>query len=83
MIGRAARALRPGGRLAIFDLKKPERWPAWLIRLAVWLNKPYGVSIELENRKPRESVRRHLDEVTFKEFYFGALYLSVGRRPGP
>jgi hypothetical protein len=31
---------------------------------------------------PWESVRRYLREVSFREFYFGALYLSVGTRDG-
>ncbi len=81
VIERVAGALKPGGRIAILDLKKPDRWPAWLIRLAVWLNKPYGVSLELADRRPWESVRRHLNEVMFRELYFGALYLSIGEVP--
>jgi ubiquinone/menaquinone biosynthesis C-methylase UbiE len=82
VIRRAARALAPGGRLAIFDMKEPERWPGWLVRLAVRAARPYGVSLDLADRHPWESVRRHLREVTFREFYWGALYLSVGERDG-
>lgn len=78
VIRKASQALKPGGRLAIFDMKEPEGWPQWLVRLAVWLNKPFGVSLELADRHPWESIRRYLDEVIFKEYYFGALYLSVG-----
>jgi len=80
VIQRGADALGPGGRLAIFDLKQPERWPMWLVRLAAWANKPYGVSLELTDHHPWESVRRHLKEVLYREFYYGALYLSVGER---
>lgn len=77
-----AAALRPAGRLAVLDFREPEGWPDWLIRLAVWANRPYGVSLELADRHPWESVRRHLRETTYREFYFGALYLSVGERVG-
>ena len=77
----ASRALRSGGRIAILDLKRPERWPEWLVRFAVWLNKLYGVSLELAERRPWESVRRYVQEVEYREFYFGALYLSVGEAP--
>ncbi len=78
VIRRGAKALQPGGRLAVLDLKKPLNWPEGLVRFGAWLNKPYGVSLDLADRHPWESVRRHLREVEFKEFYFGAAYLSVG-----
>lgn len=80
VIRRASQALVPGGRIAIFDMKEPDRWPEWLIRLAAWLNKPFGVSLELANRHAWESVRSYLTEVEYKEYYFGALYLSVGEK---
>lgn len=47
IIQRGAKALKAEGRLAILDFKEPENWPVWLIRFAAWLNKPYGVSMEL------------------------------------
>jgi demethylmenaquinone methyltransferase/2-methoxy-6-polyprenyl-1,4-benzoquinol methylase len=78
VIRRGAEALRPGGRMVIFDMKLPENWPDWLVNVAVWLNKPYGASLDVADRHPWESVRRYLREVMFREFYFGALYLSVG-----
>lgn len=78
IIQRGAEALQPRGRLAILDFKEPENWPVWLIRFAAWLNKPYGVSLELADRKPMESVRRYLKEVKYREYYYGVLYLSVG-----
>lgn len=80
VIRNAARALRLRGRVAVFDLKQPMTWPMWLVRLAAWLNKPFGVSMELADRQPWESIRNYLTEVRFEEFYFGALYLSVGEK---
>lgn len=80
VIQRGAEALRPGGRLAILDFKKPRYWPEWLIRLGAWLYKSYGVSLDLAVRHPWESVNRYLHPVLFREFYFGGLYLSVGER---
>jgi demethylmenaquinone methyltransferase/2-methoxy-6-polyprenyl-1,4-benzoquinol methylase len=81
IIQTGAQALKPGGRMAILDFKEPDDWPNWLVRLAAWLNKPYGVSLELADRHPWEAIRHHLDEVLFQEYYFGVLYLSVGLVP--
>jgi len=78
ILRRGAQALAAGGRLAVLDLKLPERWPTWLVRFAAWLNRHYGVTLELSERHPWESVRRYTEELSFREFYFGALYLSVG-----
>lgn len=80
VIRTGAEALGPGGRLAILDMKYPEGWPEWLVRVAARLNRPYGVSLDLADRHPWESVRRHMREVEYREFYLGALYLSVGER---
>lgn len=50
-------------------------------RLAVWLNRPFGVTLDYAERHPWVSVRRHLREVQFQELYFGAAYLSIGEAP--
>lgn len=81
VIRRGAEALRPGGRMALFGLKKPGGWPEWLLRLAVWVNKPFGVTLDYADRHPWESVQRHLREACFREMYLGAAYLSVGEAP--
>jgi demethylmenaquinone methyltransferase/2-methoxy-6-polyprenyl-1,4-benzoquinol methylase len=78
VIRRAASALLPKGRMAILDLKKPDCWPEWLVRFGAWLNKPFGVSLDLSDRHPWESLRQSLSEVSFVEWYFGAGYLAVG-----
>lgn len=82
IIERARDALKPEGRLAVFDMKEPAGWPAWLVRLAAWLNRPFGVSLDLADRHPWESIRRHLTEIDYKEYYFGAVYLCVGKKAG-
>lgn len=78
VVRRAAGALGPGGRLVLLDLKRPARWPAWLVRFVAWLNRPFAVTVDLGDRHPWEAVRAHLHEVEFREHHFGAVYLSVG-----
>lgn len=75
-----AEYLKPGSCLALFDLKRPEGWPQWLVRVVAWLNKPFGVSLDLADRHPWESLRRHLGEVQLQPAYFGAVYLAVGEK---
>ena len=80
VIRRAADALRPKGHLVIFEMKRPDEWPEWIVRFGAWLNRPFGVSPDYAERTPWKSVRRHLDEVFYEEFFAGAFYLCVGQR---
>jgi len=82
IIERAAHALKSEGRLAVLDMKEPTGWPAWVVRFGAWLNKPFGVSLDLADRHPWESIRRYLTKTEYKEYYFGALYLCVGEKAG-
>lgn len=80
VIRRVADILPNKGRLALYGLKHPERWPVWLIQLGVWITSPFGVSREYEKFKPYDSVLKHLRKVDYREFLFGAAYLCVGER---
>lgn len=73
-----AKALAPGGRFVILDLKKPDNWPMWLIQTGIWLTKPFGVNSDLMVRRPWESINRYLANPMFIELYFGFAYISVG-----
>ncbi len=80
VIRRGAEALVPGGRMAILDYQRPAHWPEWTIRFAARLNRPFGVTFGLADRRPRESVRSYLTEVLYREYYLGAIFLSVGEK---
>ena len=81
MIRRVADSLPAAGRMAVYGVKHPDRWPQWAIQLGIWLNRPFGVSSEYAAIRPWESVRRHLREIEYREFYAGAAYLCVGEAP--
>jgi ubiquinone/menaquinone biosynthesis C-methylase UbiE len=80
VIARGARVLSPGGRWVIFDLRMPKNAPEWLIRAALPVVRPYGVSRELAARRPWESLRRHLPDTRTRDLYFGLAYLAVGEK---
>jgi demethylmenaquinone methyltransferase/2-methoxy-6-polyprenyl-1,4-benzoquinol methylase len=81
VIRNATRALVAGGRMVVLDLKRPEGWPEWLVRLGVWLTRPFGVTLEMAERHPWESMARHLTGTRMHELYGGFAYLSVGEAP--
>ena len=80
IVRRVSAALPVDGRLAVYGLKHPERWPAWLVQLGVWMTAPFGVSRSYETFRPYEAVREHLSEIGYREFLFGVAYLCVGER---
>lgn len=81
VIARAARALVPGGRMVVLDLKAPEAWPRWAVRLGVWLTAPFGVTPDIADRRPWEAMARHLPGATRTDLYGGCAYVAVGRAP--
>jgi ubiquinone/menaquinone biosynthesis C-methylase UbiE len=83
VVRRGARALAPGGRFAVLDFKRPERAPEWLVRLGVLLNRPFGVTLDLAERHPWESVVRHLTDCRIVELCHGFAYLCVGTATAP
>lgn len=80
VIERGTRALAPGGRWAILDLKLRPDSPGWLVRTALPFVRPYGVSVELAERHPWESLRRHLPHTWTRDIYAGFAYLAVGEK---
>ncbi|UCE88595.1 MAG: methyltransferase domain-containing protein [Pseudomonadota bacterium] len=81
VIRNAAQALRPKGRFVVLDLKKPDAAPAWLVRFGAWTAGPFGVSLELADRRPWESIARYFENYTFTELYGGATYIASGEAP--
>ena len=78
VIQAAAKALRPGGRFVLLDLKMPENWLRHLMPVLIFLTRPFAVSEEIGKRRPWESMRRHLKNVTFENLYLDIVYLATG-----
>jgi ubiquinone/menaquinone biosynthesis C-methylase UbiE len=79
VVRRGAAVLRPGGRMAILDAKQPDRPPAWTAIYPKWREQPFGIDPKFLVQRPMDFIRRHMEEILFKEYYFGYLYLSAGR----
>jgi len=77
VIEHAAGALRPGGRMAIVDFKAPASWPRGLLRAVVPVLRPFAVRLELAERHPWESLRRHFGNLTMRERYLGTTYVAM------
>lgn len=80
IVQRASEALAPGGKFAVLDMKDPEGWPRWLVKLSARLNAPFGVSLDLADRHLWSSIERYFSSTELREYYFGALYLCVGTK---
>jgi ubiquinone/menaquinone biosynthesis C-methylase UbiE len=80
VIDHAARALASGGRLVIADFKKADRWPLWLVNLGVLITKPFGVTLDLTDRKPWEVMRKYFSRVDVMEFFAGSMYIATGEK---
>jgi ubiquinone/menaquinone biosynthesis C-methylase UbiE len=73
-------ALKPGKRWVILDFKMPSNWLSHLAPLAVFLTRPFGVTIDLAARHPWESIQKHMKNLNMTELYSGFVYIAVGAR---
>lgn len=81
IIQHGAGALASGKRCAILDLRRPDRFPLWLVRFGVMITRPFGVTMEQTERRPWESLKKYLTNVSYREYFFGFTYLAVGQAP--
>jgi len=80
VIGNGFSALKSGGKFVVLDMKQPEGWPMWMVRLAVKSAAPFGVTLDLSQRRPWEVMRRHTKVVKYRAFYASFVYLAVGKK---
>ena len=80
VIARASDALVDSGRFVLLDFKKPERWPLWVAKLGVAITRPFGVTLDLAERKPWEVMKSYFRKVTVTDLYGGFVYIAVGEK---
>lgn len=79
IIKHGARALSSTkGRFVIMSLKKPENRPLWLFKTGILLNKPFGASLEVMERRPWKSIEKYFARSSLIDLYWGFAYISIG-----
>ena len=78
VIEQGTSALAPGKRWVVFDYKMPTGWFRHLVPLFAWIFRSFGISTALFQRRPWESIKRHLHNAKIQEFYFGLIFIAAG-----
>jgi len=73
-------ALVPCGRFTILDFKEPDNRPRWMTHALVRLTKPFGVTLDLADRHPWESLERDFLSASMEDLYLGYTYIAVGKK---
>ncbi len=87
VIAHGAKALTPGGRWVVVDLKAPDKTPRWLTQLGVATIRPFAAIDQWMMRRPWEAIRQAMQEEltdpSWTELFFGTAFLAAGSRdPG-
>ena len=83
VIEKISKALVHNGRLVIVDGKHPNNWPAWLLKIFVWISSPFGLTEGYLNCNTWEVIERTFGNTTYEEVYGGLLYISSGNNAQP
>lgn len=80
IIRHGVRALRPGGRWVVADLKMPENGIRHMYPLFLPLFRPFGVTLDLASRHPWESIEKHLGNLSMEHYFLGFTYIAWGEK---
>ncbi len=64
--------------MVVLDFKLPGKWPRWLVKFFELITRPFGVSLDLADRKPWQVMEKYFTAVTITEVYGGLVYIAVG-----
>jgi ubiquinone/menaquinone biosynthesis C-methylase UbiE len=82
VIAHGAKALSPGGRWAVLDLKIPDSTPRWLTQAGTAIVRHFASIEEWKMRRPWEAIRvamaEELADPAWTELFFGTAFLAAG-----
>lgn len=79
LVRHLARSLPAEGRLSVLGLKYPESWPDWLVRMAIFINRPFAINPAYAKQRPFETMQALFSSCSYREWLWGAAYLCTGR----
>jgi demethylmenaquinone methyltransferase/2-methoxy-6-polyprenyl-1,4-benzoquinol methylase len=82
VIRNGCQSLKKGKRLVVLDLKMPSNWLSYLAPLYILITKSFGVTKDLMERHPWESINKYLINTSLTELYKGVGYIAVGEKAG-
>jgi demethylmenaquinone methyltransferase/2-methoxy-6-polyprenyl-1,4-benzoquinol methylase len=84
VIAHGAKALCPGGRWVVLDLKVPGRTPGWLAGLGTAVVRRFASIDQWIMRRPWDEIRGAMDaelaDFSWTELFFGTAFLAAGSR---
>jgi len=80
IIRRGAEALAPQGRMVITDLRKPDRWPLWIVKLMVSITRPFGTSLDIAERKPWLAMEQSFGNTRHLKRFGGFVFIATGQK---
>jgi ubiquinone/menaquinone biosynthesis C-methylase UbiE len=87
VIAHGAKALCPGGRWVVLDLKVPGRTPEWVAGLGTAVVRRFAAIDQWIMRRPWEAIRGAMEEeladFSWTELFFGTAFLAAGSADRP
>jgi len=80
IIRRGAEALGPDGCMVIADLRKPDRWPLWFVKLMVCITRPFGTSLDIAERKPWLAMENNFGNIRHLNRFGGFVFITTGKK---
>jgi len=66
--------------MVIVDLRKPDRWPLWIVKLMVWITRPFGTSLDIAERKPWLTMDKNFENTHHLKRFGGFVFISTGQK---
>lgn len=80
IINNGAQALKTNKRFVVLDFKLPTGALAFLAPVAAATMKPFGVSLDLADRHPWESIQHHMQNLEMETLFGGFTYVATGKK---